>query len=133
MIVTPLARRERLDALRAEVRAFAPEAHTNVERIPFGIAAMDGRLAGGGILCQGRGSVANSCVCFVLGITSIDPIKHELLFERFVSGERKEPPDIDVDFEAERREEVIQWIYETYGRDRSALTAVVTRFPGPCT
>ena len=62
-----------------------------------------------GILCQGRGSAANSCVCFMLGITSIDPIKHELLFERFVSGERKEPPDIDVDFEHERREEIIQW------------------------
>ncbi len=81
-----------------------------------------------GILCQGRGSAANSCVCFVLGITSIDPIKHELLFERFVSGERREPPDIDVDFEHERREEIIQWIYDTYGRDRSALTAVVTRY-----
>jgi len=81
-----------------------------------------------GILCQGRGSAANSCVCFVLAITSIDPIKHELLFERFVSGERREPPDIDVDFEHERREEIIQWIYETYGRDRSALTAVVTRY-----
>lgn len=81
-----------------------------------------------GILCQGRGSAANSCVCFLLGVTSIDPIKHELLFERFVSGERKEPPDIDVDFEHERREEIIQWIYETYGRHRSALTAVVTRY-----
>jgi error-prone DNA polymerase len=81
-----------------------------------------------GILCQGRGSAANSCVCFALGVTSIDPIKHELLFERFVSGERREPPDIDVDFEHERREEIIQWIYETYGRDRSALTAVVTRY-----
>jgi error-prone DNA polymerase len=81
-----------------------------------------------GILCQGRGSAANSCVCYLLGITSIDPIQHELLFERFVSGERKEPPDIDVDFEHERREEIIQWIYETYGRARSALTAVVTRY-----
>jgi len=81
-----------------------------------------------GILCQGRGSAANSCVCFVLGVTSIDPIRHELLFERFISGERKEPPDIDVDFEHERREEIIQWIYDTYGRDRSALTAVVTRY-----
>jgi error-prone DNA polymerase len=81
-----------------------------------------------GILCQGRGSAANSCVCFVLGITSIDPIRHELLFERFVSGERREPPDIDVDFEHERREEIIQWIYETYGRRRAALTAVVTRY-----
>jgi error-prone DNA polymerase len=81
-----------------------------------------------GILCQGRGSAANSCVCFMLGITSIDPIKHELLFERFVSGERREPPDIDVDFEHERREEIIQWIYETYGRTRAALTAVVSRY-----
>jgi error-prone DNA polymerase len=81
-----------------------------------------------GILCQGRGSAANSCVCFVLAITSIDPIKHELLFERFVSGERREPPDIDVDFEHERREEIIQWNYETYGRNHAALTAVVQRY-----
>ena len=80
------------------------------------------------ILCQGRGSAANSAVCYVLGVTSIDPIRSELLFERFVSAERREPPDIDVDFEHERREEVIQWIYETYGRTRSALTAVVTRY-----
>jgi len=80
------------------------------------------------ILCQGRGSAANSAVCYVLGITSIDPIRTELLFERFVSAERREPPDIDVDFEHERREEVIQWIYETYGRTKSALTAVVTRY-----
>ncbi|MDT9599206.1 error-prone DNA polymerase [Sphingosinicella rhizophila] len=80
------------------------------------------------ILCQGRGSAANSVVCYLLGITSIDPIRHELLFERFVSGERNEPPDIDVDFEHERREEVIQWIYRHYGRDRAALTAVVTRY-----
>ncbi len=80
------------------------------------------------ILCQGRGSAANSAVCYVLGITSIDPVRTELLFERFVSAERREPPDIDVDFEHERREEVIQWIYATYGRTRSALTAVVTRY-----
>ena len=80
------------------------------------------------ILCQGRGSAANSAVCFVLGITSIDPVQSELLFELFVSAERREPPDIDVDFEHERREEVIQWIYETYGRERSALTAVISRF-----
>jgi error-prone DNA polymerase len=81
-----------------------------------------------GILCQGRGSAANSCVCYLLGITSIDPVQHELLFERFVSPERPEPPDIDVDFEHERREEVIQWIYETYGHHRAALTAVVSRY-----
>jgi len=80
------------------------------------------------ILCQGRGSAANSCVCYALGITSIDPVKHGLLFERFVSDERREPPDIDVDFEHERREEIIQWIFETYGRDRAALTAVVSRY-----
>ncbi|HEX2136534.1 MAG TPA: error-prone DNA polymerase [Microvirga sp.] len=79
-----------------------------------------------GILCQGRGSAANSAVCYVLGITSIDPVRSELLFERFVSQERREPPDIDVDFEHERREEVIQWIYDTYGRSRAALTAVVS-------
>jgi error-prone DNA polymerase len=80
------------------------------------------------ILCQGRGSAANSVICFALGVTSIDPIEHQLLFERFISTERKEPPDIDVDFEHERREEVIQWIYESYGHDHAALTAVVSRF-----
>ncbi|WP_347301991.1 error-prone DNA polymerase [Croceibacterium sp. TMG7-5b_MA50] len=81
-----------------------------------------------GILCQGRGSAANSVICFVLGITSIDPVLHELLFERFLSENRAEPPDIDIDFEHERREDVIQWIYETYGHDHAALTAVVSRF-----
>ena len=80
------------------------------------------------ILCQGRGSAANSAVCYVLGITSIDPDRNDLLFERFVSEERREPPDIDVDFEHERREEVIQWVYETYGRDRAALCATVIRY-----
>ena len=80
------------------------------------------------ILCQGRGSAANSMICYVLGITSIDPIKHSLLFERFISESRNEPPDIDVDFEHERREEVIQWIYENYGHRHAALTAVVSRY-----
>ena len=80
------------------------------------------------IVCQGRGSAANSAVCYVLGITSIDPARNDLLFERFVSEERHEPPDIDVDFEHERREQVIQWIYETYGRDRAALCATVIRY-----
>ncbi len=80
------------------------------------------------ILCQGRGSAANSMICYVLGITSIDPIEHKLLFERFLSDDRAEPPDIDVDFEHERREEVIQWIYETYGHRHAALTAVVSRY-----
>jgi error-prone DNA polymerase len=77
------------------------------------------------ILCQGRGSAANSAVCYVLGITSVDPNKIDVLFERFLSEERKEPPDIDVDFEHERREEVIQWIYKRYGRDRAAIAATV--------
>jgi len=81
-----------------------------------------------GILCQGRGSAANSAVCYVLGITSIDPETNDLLFERFVSQERDEPPDIDVDFEHERREEVIQWIYKTYGHDKAALCSTVTRY-----
>ena len=80
------------------------------------------------ILCQGRGSAANSAVCYVLGITSIDPDRNDLLFERFVSGERREPPDIDVDFEHERREIVIQWIFETYGRDHAALCSTVIRY-----
>jgi len=80
------------------------------------------------ILCQGRGSAANSAVCYVLGITAIDPVRSGLLFERFLSAERREPPDIDVDFESERREEVIQWVYERYGRDRAALCATVMRF-----
>jgi error-prone DNA polymerase len=79
------------------------------------------------ILCQGRGSAANSVVCYCLGITSVDPSKFNLLFARFMSDARDEPPDIDVDFEHERREEVIQYIYEKYGRDRSAIVATVTQ------
>ena len=80
------------------------------------------------ILCQGRGSAANSAVCYVLGITSVDPAKHQLLFDRFISEERKEPPDIDVDFEHERREEVIQYIYAKYGRHRAGLCATVIHY-----
>jgi error-prone DNA polymerase len=81
-----------------------------------------------GILCQGRGSAANSAVCYCLGITEVDPVKTDLLFERFVSLERHEPPDIDVDFEHERREEVIQYIYERYGRDRAGIAATVIHY-----
>jgi error-prone DNA polymerase len=81
-----------------------------------------------GILCQGRGSAANSTVCFCLGITSIDPSKMDLLFERFISRERNEAPDIDVDFEHQRREEVLQYIYEKYGRHRAGMTATVTTY-----
>lgn len=81
-----------------------------------------------GILCQGRGSAANSVVCYALGITAVDPMRASLLFERFISRERDEPPDIDVDFEHERREEVIQYIYAKYGRHRAALAATVIRY-----
>ena len=81
-----------------------------------------------GILCQGRGSAANSAVCYCLGITAIDPTRIDLLFERFVSVERNEPPDIDVDFEHERREEIIQYIYKKYGRERAGLAATVVHY-----
>ncbi|MEM6411168.1 MAG: error-prone DNA polymerase, partial [Pseudomonadota bacterium] len=80
------------------------------------------------ILCQGRGSAANSAICYCLGITSVDPATSNLLFERFLSKERKEPPDIDVDFEHERREEVMQYVYRRYGRKRAALTATVISY-----
>ena len=80
------------------------------------------------ILCQGRGSAANSTVCYCLQVTEVDPARQHTLFERFISVERNEPPDIDIDFEHQRREEVIQYIYRKYGRDRAALTAVITRY-----
>jgi error-prone DNA polymerase len=83
-----------------------------------------------GILCQGRGSAANSSVCYCLGITAVDPTHIDLLFERFISAERGEPPDIDVDFEHERREEVIQYIYQKYGRERAGLAATVIHYRG---
>ena len=80
------------------------------------------------ILCQGRGSAANSIVCFLIGITEVSPERAGLLFERFISSDRREPPDIDIDFEHERREEVIQWIYDTYGRDNAAIAATVITY-----
>ncbi len=83
-----------------------------------------------GILCQGRGSAANSAVCFALGITEVDPARMNLVMERFISRERNEPPDIDIDFEHERREEVIQYLYAKYGRERAALTATVICYRG---
>jgi error-prone DNA polymerase len=83
-----------------------------------------------GILCQGRGSAANSAVCFAIGVTSVDPAKIDVLFERFVSAARNEPPDIDVDFEHERREEVIQYVYRKYGRDRAGMTATLITYRG---
>ncbi len=81
-----------------------------------------------GILCQGRGSAANSAVCYCLGVTSVDPAQMDVLFERFISRERKEAPDIDVDFEHERREEVLQYVYEKYGRERTGMTAEVITY-----
>ncbi|HKX18673.1 MAG TPA: DNA polymerase III subunit alpha [bacterium] len=83
---------------------------------------------GHGILCQGRGSAANSAVCYCLGITAVNPVRTDLLFERFLSRERAEPPDIDLDVQHNRREEVLQWIYETYGRDRAAMVANIIRY-----
>ena len=83
-----------------------------------------------GILCQGRGAAANSAVCFCLGVTAVDPARANLLFERFISRERNEPPDIDIDFEHERREEAIQYLYAKYGRDRAALTAAIISYRG---
>src|SRR5207302_8077091 len=80
------------------------------------------------ILCQGRGSAANSVVCYCLEVTSVDPERIDVLFERFVSKERNEAPDIDVDFEHERREEVIQYVYDKYGRDRAGMTAEVITY-----
>lgn len=80
------------------------------------------------ILCQGRGSAANSAVCYCLGITAVDPVRMDLLFERFISKERNEPPDIDLDIEHDRREEVIQWVYDHYGRERAAMVANVIRY-----
>jgi len=81
-----------------------------------------------GILCQGRGSAANSMVCYLLGVTSVDPVEHDLLFSRFMSEDRNEPPDIDVDFEHERREEVMQYVYERYGRHRAGIVATVIHY-----
>ena len=81
-----------------------------------------------GLLCQGRGSAANSVICYCLGVTAVDPSKVALLFERFISADRREPPDIDIDFEHERREEVIQYVYEKYGRSRAALAATVISY-----
>ena len=85
---------------------------------------------GRGILCQGRGAAANSAVCYCLGMTAVDPTRVDMLFERFISRERDEPPDIDIDFEHERREEVMQYVYEKYGRERAALIAAVISYRG---
>jgi error-prone DNA polymerase len=116
----PPAVREQLEhefALIAELR-YEPYFLTVADIVQF--------ARGRGILCQGRGSAANSAVCYCLGITEVDPARGNLLFERFISRERNEPPDIDVDFEHQRREEVIQYLYARYGRHRTALAAAVS-------
>ncbi len=119
------APRKVMDALASELKmigelAYAPYFLTIHEIVQFARSR--------GILCQGRGSAANSAVCYVLGITAVDPAQHDLLFARFISTARREPPDIDVDFEHERREEVIQHIYEKYGRARAGLAAAVISY-----
>ena len=121
------------DGLPAKVRAIIEKELALISRMEFAryfltIFDIVNFARAQGILCQGRGSAANSAVCYCLKITSVDPAVHDLLFERFISEERKEPPDIDVDFEHERREEVIQHIYERYGRDRAGLCATVIHY-----
>jgi error-prone DNA polymerase len=113
------------EALRQEFALIADKAYA-----PYFLTVYDVvRFARGeGILCQGRGSAANSAVCFCLGVTAVDPTEHNLLFARFISSERDEPPDIDVDFEHERREEVIQYVYQRYGRHRAAICATVIHY-----
>ncbi|MGD8976259.1 MAG: error-prone DNA polymerase [Gammaproteobacteria bacterium] len=121
------------DGVDADVRARIEHELTLISELgyePYFLTVHDiVRFARGrGILCQGRGSAANSAVCFCLGITEVDPARMSMLFERFISRERDEPPDIDVDFEHERREEVIQYIYGKYGRERAALAATVISY-----
>lgn len=112
-------------ALEKELRVIAGK---DIARYFLTIRDIVGYARARGILCQGRGSAANSAVCFVLGITPVDPAHHDLLFERFINAKRDEPPDIDVDFEHERREEVIQHLYDRYGRDHAALCATVIHY-----
>lgn len=116
--------RKMVKTIKHELRFIKEKDYANYFLFVHDIVQESRRL---GILCQGRGSAANSVVCYCLGITSVDPTKFDLLFERFISSERNEPPDIDVDFEHERREEIIQYIYNKYGRDRAAIVATVTQ------
>jgi error-prone DNA polymerase len=124
------------DAVRAQLRKELdfiaerdiPQYFLTVHDIVRWARDPDTKKNGKAILCQGRGSAANSAVCYCIGVTSVDPTETKLLFERFLSRERREPPDIDVDFEHERREEVIQYIYERYGRRRAAICATVIHY-----
>jgi error-prone DNA polymerase len=113
------------DTIEKELRIIA---HLNYARYFLTVHDIVRYAEQEGILCQGRGSAANSAVCYCLRITAVDPAQINLLFERFVSSERREPPDIDVDFEHERREEVIQYIYKRYGRDRAGIAATVIHY-----
>jgi error-prone DNA polymerase len=117
------------DAVRAQIE-HELALITELQYEPYFLTVADiVRFARGrGILCQGRGSAANSAVCYCIGITEVDPARMSVLFERFISKERNEPPDIDVDFEHQRREEVIQYLYGKYGRDRTALTAALATY-----
>jgi error-prone DNA polymerase len=117
------------DAVRAQIE-HELALITDLQYEPYFLTVADiVRFARGrGILCQGRGSAANSAVCYCIGITEVDPARMSVLFERFISKERNEPPDIDVDFEHQRREEVIQYLYGKYGRDRTALTAALATY-----
>ncbi|HJS33399.1 MAG TPA: error-prone DNA polymerase [Alphaproteobacteria bacterium] len=124
------ARRRYPDGVPAKVEALIRHELTLIEQLgyaPYFLTVHDivAFARSRAILCQGRGSAANSAVCYCIGITAVDPSRMDLLFERFVSAERNEPPDIDVDFEHERREEVIQYIYEKYGRERAGIAATV--------
>jgi len=114
-----------VDTLKKELRLIRKVGYPHYFLTVHDVVAEARRL---GILCQGRGSAANSVVCFCLGVTGVDPTSQDLLFERFLSEERKEPPDIDVDFEHERREEVMQYMYERYGRHRAAICATVIHY-----
>ena len=134
--LTWAARRQALPRRRPRQGARAPRQGAGADRPARLRALLPHRLrrralrprAGKPILCQGRGSAANSAVCFCLGITGVDPTEIDLLFERFISADRGEPPDIDVDFEHERREEVIQYLYARYGRERAAICSTVIHY-----
>jgi len=131
------ARERYADGIPAKVRAMLEKELALIEKLDYAryfLTVHDivrfARSREQPILCQGRGSAANSAVCYCLGVTAVDPTEIDLLFERFLSEERKEPPDIDVDFEHERREEVIQYLYDRYGRERAGLAATVITYRG---
>jgi error-prone DNA polymerase len=134
-MVTEAANAHHPDGLPAKLRAALDEEFTLIRKLgyaPYFLTVHDivrfARAQDPPILCQGRGSAANSVVCYLLGITSVDPIENNLLFTRFLSEERAEPPDIDVDFEHERREQVMQYVYQRYGRERAGIVSTVIHY-----